>query len=168
MAVYTTSSTIQSRHLGDWIASISLLPICAYYIFKGTETTVLDTLCMLVFDTGQLVAGSLGAPLMHIGGAAMLVLMPALLVWYFWAHGYRFGIQVFLFWLGQDLVFLGRTAISLEGRRLELLDAYQFDVHSILNLFQLVPAADVIGQTLFMLGTVAFVTLLILPLYVPR
>ncbi|HEX7071075.1 MAG TPA: hypothetical protein VF190_09725 [Rhodothermales bacterium] len=168
MSAYTTSSTIQSRHLGDWIASISLLPICAYYVFKGSETTILDTLCMLVFDAGRLLAGSVSAPLMHLGGAVMLVLLPLLLVWYFAAHGYRFGMQVFLFWLGQDLVFLGRTAISVHGRRPELLDAYQFDVHSILSFVQLVPTAEVIGQTLFMLGTVAFVTLLILPLYVPR
>lgn len=166
--MYTTSSTAQSTQLSDWIASMSLLPICGYYVFKGAETTILDTLCMLVFDAGRIVAASISAPLGHLGGAFLLLVLPILLVWYFSAHGYRFGMQVFLFWLGQDLIFLGRTTMGVDVRQTALLNSYEFDIHAILSYFQLVSSATVIGQFLFMLGTVAFITLLILPLYISR
>ncbi len=166
--MYTTSSTAQSTQLGDWIVSLSLLPVCAYYVFKGTETTILDTLCMLVFDAGRLTSAAIAAPLGHIGGAFLLLFLPILLVWYFAARGYRFGMQVFLFWLGQDLIFLGRTSIGADVRHTALLSSYEFDVHSILSALHVVESATVIGQFLFMLGTVAFITLLILPLYISR
>src|SRR5690606_39291424 len=69
----TTSSTTHSTHLGDWIASLSLLPLCGYYVFKGTETTILDTLCMLVFDAGRMLAGAIIGPLSHAGGPILLL-----------------------------------------------------------------------------------------------
>lgn len=166
--MYTSSSTTHSTHLGDWIASMSLLPVCGYYVFKGTETTILDTLCMLVFDAGRMMAGAIIGPLAHVGGVFLLLVLPILLVWYFTAHGYRFGMQVFLFWLGQDLIFLGRTTMDIDLRHASLLNGYQFDIYSILSYFQLMESATVIGQVLFMLGTVAFITLLILPLYISR
>ena len=168
MAGYTTSSTVQARHLSDWVASLSLLPICCYYVFKGSETTILDTLCMLVFDTGRMLGGALSGPMSHFGGAVLLVVIPTVLVWYFFAHGYRFGIQVFLFWLGQNLIFLGRTTFEVDVQRVELLNGYEFDVHAILSFLEMTLMADVIGQLLFMLGTVAFFTLLVLPLYISR
>ena len=163
-----TSSTVQHRQLSDWIASVTLLPVCAYYVFKGSETTILDTLCMLVFDAGRMMAGALSGPLSHVGGTLLLLALPILLVWYFSAHGYRFGMQVFLFWLGQDLIFLGRTAMETEMKPAQLLNDYQFDVHTLLAYFQMAESGVVIGQLLFMLGTVAFITLLILPLYISR
>lgn len=163
-----TGSTAHTTHVSDWIASAFLLPLCAYYILQGEGITILDTLCMLVFDAGRMLGGVIHAPLQHVGGAVLLLALPVMLVWYFSGHGYRFGIQVFLFWLGQDLIFLGRTAIDINGHHPLQLNAYQFDVHSMLSFLELAEASLVIGQTFFMLGVVAFVTLLVLPLYMSR
>lgn len=168
MATYTTSSTAAARHLSDWLASLTLLPICGYYAFKGSETTILDSLCMLVYDAGRIFAGAVSGPLSHIGGTCFLIVLPAFLVWYFSARGYRFGIQVFLFWLGQNLIFLGRAAIDIESRRRHLLNEYQFDMHAILSFLEMTESADVMGQIVFMLGVATFITLLVLPLYVSR
>jgi len=168
MQTSSPSSSIQTAHLADWIGTAILLPVCAHYVFRRFDITILDSLCMLVFDAGRLAFEVVGPALAHLGGAAVLVLLPLLLIWYFSSHGYCLGIQVFMFWLGQNLIFLSRTVAATEGRHSSLLNRYEFDMHVLMSYLQLEHSIVLIEHTLFMLGIAIFLVLLVLPLYVRR
>lgn len=163
-----TSSSVQSTHLSDWVGTAILLPICGYYVYRGSGITILDSLCMLVFDAGRLVFEVISPALVHLGGVAVLVILPLLLIWYFSSYGYCLGIQVFMFWLGQNLLFLSRTCEGAGSRHVSLLNRYEFDVYALLSYLQLENSLVVIGHTLFMVGVAVFLALLVLPLYVNR
>ena len=163
-----TSSSVQTTHFTDWISTLLWLPLCGYYVLKGGEMTILDTVLELGFDTGRTLLGFIHAPLAHFGGPLFLLAAPAVLIAYFAIHGYRFGMQVFLYWLGMSLLFLGRATAGLEGRYPALLKGYEFDLNVVLSYLHLSETTVAIGHMQFMLGMVAFAVLLMLPLYRPQ
>lgn len=160
-----SSTTVQNvpQHQ-SWFGSLLLLPLCIYFCIKGETVTILDTASLLLYDgVGFLTAFTSFELLNALAGTVALVLIPLTLVGFFVYHNYGLGIQVFLFWLGQNLLFLAPHITSLRNPYQELEAGVRFDWHYLLGRADLYDYADVLGGACILGALLTFVVLLVVP-----
>src|SRR5690606_34026294 len=106
-----------------------------------------------------------GRFMLYAGGTLMQILLPSLLVWQFWRHQYRVGVQVSMLWLGQNLINISVYAADARARRLPLLggDAAEHDWWNMLRIVDLLAYARAIGMLFFVLAIGVFAALLAVP-----
>ena len=145
--------TLTSPQRRSRFGSLLLLPLCLYALLAGPGPDVLQTAYVMLQAFGQLAFGPIGG----LGSALMPLLAPLALVLFFYLYDYAFGVQVYLFWFGQNLIFMGylvddRSAFS-PGQSLQ----------------ELLLSADLLAYTpflaglLFICGALAFVATLTAP-----
>jgi len=83
---------------------------------------------------------------------------------HFLRNGYRFGMQVFIVWLGQNLINIGVYAADARAHVLPLLGKGTHDWSCMLGTLGLLEHDAGIGHVFFGLGILAFVIALLLPL----
>lgn len=155
-------------HGKEWLGSLLLLPLCLYFALNRGEYTLFDSADLVIHEAGHFFLRPFGRFLTFAGGAMMQIVFPSIIAWYFWRHAYRFGVQVSLLWLGQNLINISVYAADARTRILPLLggDASQHDWWNMLSMTGLLAYDQLIGQFFFWLGLVIFVALLLLPIRV--
>ena len=95
----------------------------------------------------------------------MQILLPSILVYHFYLHDYRLGVQVFLFWLGHNLINISVYAADARARQLPLLggDYVQHDWWTMLSMLDLLEYDQIIGNIFFSLAILVFILVLIMP-----
>ena len=83
----------------EWVGSICFLPICIYFLDTHGQYTLLDSADLIIHEAGHFFFAPFGKFIMFAGGTIMQILVPCILIVHFYMHGYRLGVQVFLFWL---------------------------------------------------------------------
>ena len=149
----------------EWIASIIFLPICLYFVFTRGEYTFLDSADLIIHEAGHFIFSFFGRFIYFAGGTIMQILLPSILVFHFYIHDYRFGVQVFLFWLGHNLINISVYAADARARQLPLLggDNVQHDWWTMLSMLDLLEYDQIIGNIFFSLAILVFILLLVMP-----
>ena len=98
----------------------------------------------------------------------MQLIVPCLLVWHFYVHGYRTGTQVSLFWLGHSFLNIAVYAADARARQLPLLGGNRagHDWYYMLGQLGILELDQTVGWVFFAFGVIVFVILLVLPQFV--
>ncbi len=155
-------------HLKEWTASLLLfLPVCLYFALHRGDYTLLDNADLIIHEAGHFFFTLLGPFLRISGGTLMQIILPAILVWHFYRHDYRFGTQVSLFWLGHNFINISVYAADARARLLPLLggDRAGHDWWNMLGMLGLLDYDQFVGVFFYGLALLAFVALLALPRY---
>lgn len=147
-----------ARPRNRWVASILLFPLCVYFLLNQGTPTALDTAAVVIHQVGNGLLGSFGGPLLQ-------VLLPCALVLFFYVHRFSFGVQVFLFWLGQSLLSIG-FLIRVPARKSSVLFEVGQSWHALLDGFGFY--GMYLGFCFLILAALCFLIVLVLPLYMSR
>ncbi|HET6567570.1 MAG TPA: hypothetical protein VFG50_06365 [Rhodothermales bacterium] len=103
---YYHGSAVQTDSPRGWLVSALLFPACVYYLLNPASFTILDKASFYMYEMGHYGFAIFGGSTQYAGGSIGQLVIPLLLVFFFLVYEYAFGLQVFLFWLGQNLVNL--------------------------------------------------------------
>ena len=151
--------------LRPWVGSAILLPLCLYFAFSRGTYTLLDTADLIIHEAGHVFFAPFGPFLRMAGGTLHQILLPLGLVGHFLWHGYRFGGQVMLFWLGHNLINVSVYAADAQARQLPLLggDRAVHDWAYMLGRLGALEHDAFVGGVVFALALAVFVLALVLP-----
>lgn len=96
----------------------------------------------------------------------MQILLPSLIIWYFWRNTYRTGAQVGLLWLGQNFINISVYAADARAQALPLLGGNKVyhDWTYLLGTTNLLQYDIEVGYAFFGIAIIIFVIASILPL----
>ena len=151
--------------LKKWITSAVLLPFSFYFIFSRGQYTLIDNADLIIHEAGHFFFGFMGNFIQAAGGTLMQILFPAFLAFYFLRNGYRTGIQIFIFWLGQNLINISVYAADAQVRNLHLLGNGKHDWYYMLRELGILNNCELVGYSFFSAAILAMSIAVILPLY---
>ena len=159
-----TNSSLFFNHLRTWKISILLLPFAIYFIFTRGTYTLIDSADLIIHEAGHFVFMLFGNFIYMAGGTLMQIIFPLFLAWYFLRNNYITGVQIFIFWLAQNLVNISVYAADAPIRKLRLLGGGKHDWYAMLTQLGLLDYADIIGVIFFLLAILTFIFSLLIPL----
>jgi hypothetical protein len=151
--------------LKKWITSFLLLPAACYCIITHGHYSLIDNADLIIHEAGHFFFGFMGSFIQAAGGTLMQILFPSFLAWYFYRNGYRSGLQIFIFWLGQNLLNISVYAADAVVQQLPLLGNGKHDWYYLLGQLGILRQAEVVGLIFFVLSIVVFIIVLFLPIY---
>jgi len=107
--------------LKKWIPTFFLLPVCIYLCLSRGSYTFIDNADLVIHEAGHLFFFIFGRFIYTAGGTLMQMILPSLIVWYFFRNHYRFGTQAAMLWLGQNLINISVYASDAQAKKLHLL-----------------------------------------------
>jgi hypothetical protein len=128
--------------------------VCAW---SPSTYRFLDRVDLVFHEAGHVIFGFFGEFIGVLGGTIMQVLIPAILVGYFFIHRQPYSATVTLFWVAQSLFNVSVYVKDARTRVLPLLgdDISAHDWHNILGRLHLLNWDQVIGNLVYTLGLFA-------------
>jgi len=153
-------------HLKRWIPTAIMLPIMIWLIMNRGTYTWIDNANLVIHEAGHFFFMLFGKFIYTLGGTLMQILMPSLIIWYFWRNSYRTGAQVGLLWLGQNLINVSTYAADSRAQALPLLGGNKVyhDWTYILGATNLLQYDAEVGYMFFGLAIIIFLITTLLPL----
>jgi hypothetical protein len=149
-----------------WLTSIFISPFVIYYLTRRGQYTLLDNADLIIHEAGHFFFSFFGNFIHAAGGTLMQIFLPSFIGFYFFRAGFRTGVQVFIFWLGQNLVNISVYASDANVRQLKLLGNGKHDWYYMLDQLGVLEHAEGIGFIFFASGFTVFFTAILLPLFV--
>lgn len=130
----------------------------------------LDRVDLVFHEAGHVIFGFFGEFIGLLGGSLMQVLVPAVVVAYFFLHQQAYSAAVTLFWVAQSLFSVSVYVKDARARVLPLLgdDISAHDWHNILGRLHLLSWDQVIGNLVYTLGLIALAVSVLGGLYFSR
>ena len=153
------------RSFRKWTFPLGLLPLCVYLALHRGQFSLLDNADLIIHEAGHFLFSPFGDFVHLMGGSLMQVLFPLFLAGYFFRSGYWPGVQLFLCWLGQNLINISVYAADADTRSLRLLGGGRHDWFYLLRRVGWLDYAETIGYLLFGLALAVFLSSLALPLF---
>lgn len=153
------------RPLKKWWTTIVLIPFVIYFILSRGDYTLIDNADLIIHEAGHFFFGFFGSFIHAAGGTLMQIIFPAFLAFYFFRSGYRTGVQVFIFWLGQNLINISVYAADATARNLPLIGG-KHDWYYMLGQLNLLESDHFIGSLFFLTAIIIFMISILIPLFV--
>lgn len=152
--------------LKKWIPSIIILPIALYWIFNRGEYGMIDNADLVIHEAGHLFFKFFGKYIYTLGGTLMQIILPSIILFYFFRNEYRTGMQFSLLWLGQNFINISVYAADAQARRLPLLggNSVYHDWHYLLGEIGLLQYDAEVGYFFFGIAILLFIVTIIMPL----
>ena len=130
----------------------------------------LDRVDLVFHEAGHVIFGFFGEFIGLLGGSLMQVLIPAVVVAYFFLHQQAYSAAVTLFWVAQNLFNVSVYVKDARARVLPLLgdDISAHDWHNILGRLHLLNWDQAIGNLVYTLGLLALTASILGGLYFSR
>ena len=156
--------------LKKWIPSVVLLPVCIYLVANRGEYGFIDNADLVIHEAGHFFFKFFGKFIYTAGGTLMQIIIPTIIVFYFFRNMYRLGIQIGLLWLGQNLINISVYAADAKAQKLPLLggNLVYHDWHYMLGELGLLNYAAEVGYFFVVLAILVFILMLIVPLIIPE
>lgn len=154
------------KPLRKWILSLLFIPMILYFIGRHGKYSLVDSADLIIHEAGHFFFGFMGNFIQAAGGTLMQILFPSFLSWYFFQNGYRTGFQIFILWLGQNLLNISVYVADAPVRRLPLLGNGKHDWYYLLGQLNLLDRANEIATIFYFLGIVLFAIAVFIPLFV--
>jgi len=151
--------------LKKWIISGILFPFFIYFTFSRGEYSLIDNANLIIHESGHFFFGFMGSFIQAAGGTLMQILFPAFLAFYFLKTGYRTGVQIFILWLGQNLINISVYAADAKIRQLHLLGNGKHDWYYLLSQLNILNHCEIVGYLFYGTGILIMGIALLLPLY---
>jgi len=154
--------------LKKWITSLLLLPSAVYLLLHRGDYTILDNADLVIHEAGHVFFMIFGRFIYMAGGTLMQIMLPSLIVYYFFHNYYLTGVQIAGFWLGQNMINISVYAADAQRMRLHLLGNGLHDWHYMLSTLGMLSYTDLIGWLIFGFAIVVFGIVLGLPRLMER
>jgi hypothetical protein len=148
-----------------WITSLILAPIALYLSISRGNYSFIDNADLIIHEAGHFFFGFLGNFIQAAGGTLMQIFLPLFIAFYFFRAGYRTGLQVFIFWLAQNLINISVYAADAKVQNLTLLGNAKHDWYYMLGELGLLNQAEMVGFFFFSVAIFVFITSLSMPLF---
>lgn len=155
------------ENIKPWIPTLFFLPIVLWLIYNGGKfIIIIDHFNLLIHEGGHGIFRIFGDFIYTLGGTLMQIIIPSLFIFYFVKNEKRIGAQLSLIWLGQNLFNISLYAGDAFERKLPLLGGKKVyhDWTHLLNQTGLILHAKEVGYFFYVLGIIALVFCLTLPL----
>lgn len=158
-------STIEA--LKPWIASVILLPIMIYFILNEGKFTLIDYVNLLIHEGGHGIFKVFGRFVHAIGGTLAQIIIPGMFVVFYVIHRKRIPTQIFLIWLGQNLMNIAVYAADARAHKLPLLGGNKVyhDWTYLLRTTGLLSYNIEVGKVFYWLGVGIFIISFFMPLF---
>lgn len=154
--------------LGRWLPSILILLISIYLVLNRGGYTWIDNADLVIHEAGHVFFMIFGKFIYTAGGSLMQIILPSIIIWYFFRNSYRTGIQVGLLWLGQNFINISVYAADAQARRLHLLGGNKVyhDWNYLLSQLNILQYDYLAGYLFFGISILIFITAVLLPLII--
>ncbi len=165
-----------TRHrlwLGQWGASLALLPFCVVFALEGggfwlgeALWTVFHAADLIAHEAGHFFFRPWGRFLEIAGGSILQLALPALFVFQGVVWDHKLGTQLALLWLGQSFVDVSVYAADAQARALPLLGGLgpeSHDWHNMLSLLGCLEWTPLIAGVLYACAFVCWAAMLAVP-----
>jgi len=152
------------KPINKWTTSLILAPFSLYFILTRGKYTLLDNIDLIIHEAGHFFFMIFGRFIYMAGGTLMQIIFPLFLAWYFFRNNYRTGVQIFIFWLAQNLVNISVYAADANKLKLTLLGNGKHDWLYMLGRLGFLESADLVGYIFFTGAIIIFLLSISLPL----
>jgi len=155
-----------SNSLSPWITSMVLLPLMFYFVYNHGKFTFIDYVNLLIHEGGHGIFSIFGKFIYTLGGTIAQIIIPVMFVIYYWKIKKRNMTQIFLVWLGENLINISIYAADARAHKLPLLGGNRVyhDWTYILNQTNLIMYDYEVGIFFYSLGILAFLISFLLPI----
>jgi hypothetical protein len=149
----------------NWLPSIIMIPIMIYWILNRGNYTFIDNADLVIHEAGHLFFMFFGKFIYTAGGTLMQIILPSIIVFYFFRKMYKTGVQIALLWLGQNLINISVYAADARAHRLHLLGGNKVyhDWTYLLSSLGILDFDIEVGYFFFGLAIMIFILSLVLP-----
>lgn len=150
------------------MVSIILLPVMIYLLLHRGEYGLIDNADLVIHEAGHFFFMFFGKFIYTLGGTLMQIILPSIIVWYFFRNYYRTGLQISLLWLGQNLINISVYAADAKAKKLPLLggDKVYHDWNYLLSQFNLLNYDSEVGYIFVGLSILVFAVSLLMPVII--
>jgi hypothetical protein len=140
--------------------------VVIYYTLNEGKFTFIDYINLLIHEGGHGIFKILGKFIYTLGGTLMQILIPGMFVVYYFIKKQKLGTQIFLVWLGENLINISVYAADARAQKLPLLGGNKVyhDWNWLLKETGLLEYDSYFGYFFFGLGVLIFIFALLLPL----
>jgi len=152
--------------LKRWMPTVIMLPIMIWLIMNRGRYSWIDNADLVIHEAGHFFFTLFGKFIYTLGGSLMQILLPSLIIWYFWRNSYCTGTQVGLLWLGQNLINISVYASDAQAQSLPLLGGNKVyhDWTYLLGTTNLLQYDAEVGYVIFGAAIIIFLITALLPL----
>jgi hypothetical protein len=149
-----------------WIPSIIILPVALYWVLNRGDYGLIDSADLVIHEAGHFFFKFFGKYIYTLGGTLMQIILPSIILFYFFRNEYRTGMQFSLLWLGQNFINISVYAADAQARILPLLGGNKVyhDWHFLLGEIGLLQYDAEVGYFFFGIAIILFIITLIMPL----
>jgi hypothetical protein len=154
--------------LKKWVPSLILLPIAIYLVLNRGNYGLIDNADLVIHEAGHFFFMFFGKFIYTAGGTLMQIIIPSLIIFYFFRNMYRLGVQIGMLWLGQNLINISVYAADAKNQKLPLLGGHMVyhDWHYMLGKMGLLDYSAEVGYLFVGMAIIVFIIMLIMPLII--
>jgi len=155
------------RYVKPWLGTLIILPLAVYYAINKGQFTFIDYINLLIHEGGHGVFKIFGKFIYTLGGTLMQIIIPSMFIIYYLIKRKKFGTQIFLVWLGENLMNISVYAADARAQKLPLLGGNKVyhDWTWLLSQTGLLEQDQIVGNIFYGTGTLMFLIALLLPLF---
>lgn len=157
-----------SEKINPWFGSLLMFPVAVYYTINAGKFTFIDYLNLLIHEGGHGVFSLFGKFIYTIGGSLMQIIIPSMFVVFYWIKKKRFLTQIFLIWLGENLMNISVYVSDARTKKLPLLGGNRVyhDWNYLLSQTGLLDYDTLLGNIVFGIGVLMFLIAFLIPLVI--
>ena len=167
--LFASSQNIKAawETLKPWVGSLVLLPFMIFYTLNEGKFTFIDFVNLLIHEGGHGVFKVFGKFIYTLGGSLMQILIPSMFIVYYSIKRIRFGVQIFLLWLGENFMNISVYVADARAKQLPLLGGNNVyhDWNYLLGVTELLEYDKLFGTIVYGTGVLMFVASFFLPLF---
>jgi len=155
------------KYVKPWLGTAALLPLIIYYTINKGQFTFIDYINLLIHEGGHGVFKIFGKFIYTLGGTLMQIIIPSMFIIYYLIKRKKFGTQIFLVWLGENLMNISVYAADARAQKLPLLGGNKVyhDWTWLLSKTGLLEQDQLVGNIFYGTGILMFLIALLLPLF---
>ncbi len=155
------------KYIKPWLGTAVLLPIIIYYTTNKGQFTFIDYINLLIHEGGHGVFKIFGKFIYTLGGTLMQIIIPSMFIIYYLVKRNKLGTQIFLVWLGENLMNISVYAADARAQKLPLLGGNKVyhDWTWLLSQTGLLEQDQLVGNIFYGTGIIMFLISLLLPLF---
>jgi len=150
-----------------WIGSIVVLPIIIFLIINdGNFIPIIDHFTLLLHEGGHGIFRLFGSFIYTLGGSLMQIIISFLFILYSYVNKKKFGLQLSLVFLGENLFNISKYAADARAQQLPLLGGNKVyhDWNFLLQKTNLLEYDQEVGYFFISLAVIAFLLAFLTPL----
>ncbi len=151
-----------------WIPSVIVLILGTYFVLNRGHYIFIDNADLVIHEAGHIFFYFFGKFIYTAGGSLMQIILPSIIVFYFFKTYYKTGVQFSLLWLGQNLINISVYAADARAQKLPLLGGNKVyhDWHYLLGELNILQYDQTVGIVFVVFAVIIFIIAVLMPLII--